>query len=116
MAGGAGPEIVPSGPASTPKEPKTISLLLITGLPGAAGESPAVMAAPPAGPAAAEPAATEAGPVDGPAAAELPAAADPADDVRAFAELAVEGRVASASAPTKPAAAVSVPAWSVDRP
>src|SRR5689334_17973408 len=26
MAAGAGPEIVPRGPASTPKEPKTISL------------------------------------------------------------------------------------------
>src|SRR5260370_30812500 len=38
MAGGAGPEIVPSGPASTPNDPKTISLFLTVGPSGAAGD------------------------------------------------------------------------------
>src|SRR5439155_16447767 len=60
MAAGAGPEIVPSGPASTPKEPKTISLRLAGAWgfapPGAPGVAPAAppLAGPPA--AAGEPA------------------------------------------------------------
>src|SRR5260221_2787656 len=75
MAGGAGPEMVPRGPASTPNVPKTISLFLTGGVFGAP-EGPGALTAPEAAPDEGD-AAAEAAPA-APAVPEPPPATLPA--------------------------------------
>src|SRR5437763_13977604 len=101
MAAGAGPEMVPRGPASTPKEPKTISLRF-TAPWGWAG--PAAPAAPPPGvaPDPPAPALPAAAPPDGPVAPLAPAGLPPAAAAATF-----EG---SADPPRRPAPPLTAPA------